>query len=277
MNKKSITIGCVLLFNFNISLFCQNQQSQIQSQISEKNNYTGKYILNIKGSIKKNDPQLPSGNLLLYRINDSLYKIKLRYAGAPPAKNLGIIDDTIIISNNVAIYSSKEDKTCKIKFQFSNNSVKIDQQSQSHAFACGFGRNVHIDGEYIKDITASNTLTPLKAGKIGVTLHWIGWERRGIANITDPKNGFFQIQGKQTDKDSDDFIEIMGILHQSSLTEITFEGIIKTRVSYINKGIVCERKGKYTFVAKPGKKYWRLKEQENCEGNMVVDYIDLYF
>jgi hypothetical protein len=116
----------------------------------------------------------------------------------------------------------------------------------------------------------------LKEGKYGFTLHWISWKKRGIVQIVDNKNGKFQIKGQQKSDTGHDFIEIDGILHQVSSTEMAFEGIIKTSVSYINKGNMCERKGKYTFMAKPGKKYWRLKENKNCEGGMVVDYIDLY-
>ena len=116
----------------------------------------------------------------------------------------------------------------------------------------------------------------LKEGKYGITLHWVSWEKRGIIQITDNKNGEFQIKGEQKSKTDNDFLEIDGKLRQVSSTEIVFEGIIKTSVSYINKGNICERKGRYTFIAKPGKKYWRLKESKNCEGGMVVDYIDLY-
>jgi len=116
----------------------------------------------------------------------------------------------------------------------------------------------------------------LKEGKYGITLQWISWKKRGVVQITDNKNGQFQIYGKQKSESTNDFLEIDGSLQQISPTEILFEGIIKTSVSFINKGNVCERKGKYTFIAKPGKKYWRLKESKNCEGGMVTDYIDLY-
>jgi hypothetical protein len=116
----------------------------------------------------------------------------------------------------------------------------------------------------------------LKEGKYGITLQWISLKKRGVVQITENKNGEFQIKGEQKSKTDNDFLEIDGKLRQVSSKEIVFEGIIKTSVSYINKGNVCERNGRYTFIAKPGKKYWRLKESKNCEGGMVVDYIDLY-
>ena len=238
----------------------------------------GKYILYIKRENNKPELNPPNGRIEISKINDSIFTIKLRYVGAAPAKNLGIIQDQIKIIDNKAIYQPKDDSTCSISFVFFKNSVKIVQQSTSSAFACGFGRNVHIDGEYIK-LKENPTIKPktsLKEGKYGITLQWIGWEIRGVVNITDAKNGFYQIQGKQISDNGKDYLEIVGIVNQVANNQIRFEGKIKSVVSYINQGKVCERNGKFTFIHLPGKKYWRLRESANCEGGMVTDYIDLY-
>lgn len=278
MNILKFSLRLLILISCTSIGFAQNPGQNISNSSSQtvKIQPEGIYHLKIDKNKRESVQNNPSGKIIINKINDSAFAIKLRYTGVSPAKNMGIINDTIIVKNGFATYLSKEDNTCSINFIFTANSVKVEQRSESMAFACGFGRNVHIDGEYIKEKKVSNISSPLKSGKIGITLHWIGWQNRGIANIIDSKNGFFQIQGKQTDRNGNDFIEITGILHQSTPSEIIFEGMIKTRVSYINKGNVCERKGKYTFVAKPGKKYWRLNESNNCEGGMVVDYIDLY-
>jgi hypothetical protein len=274
-------LNIILCAGLALNVFSQNPPSTVVSKPVMNNQIEpeGKYILNVKKEKNSNNLNLPIGKIEIVRFNDSNYKIKLRYVGAAPGKNMGIIDDQINIKNNKAIYQSKDDSTCRIEFSFSANSVKIVQQSTASAFACGFGRNVHIDGEYIKvkEKPASTSLPSIKPGKYGITLQWIGWEKCGVVNITDAKNGFYQIQGKQISDNGKDYLDIVGILHPTSSNEISFEGIIKSRVSFINQGKVCERKGKLTFVHVPGKKYWRLKEAKNCEGGMVVDYIDLYF
>jgi hypothetical protein len=180
--------------------FSQNSPSTAvtKSAMNNQINHEGKYILYVKKDKNNNSLNLPSGKIEIVRFKDSTYKIKLRYVGAAPAKNIGIIDDQINVINNNAIYKSTDDNTCRISFSFSANSVKIVQQSTASAFACGFGRNVHIDGEYIKvkEKPASTSLPSIKPGKYGITLKWIGWEKRGVVDIIDAKNGFYQIQGK---------------------------------------------------------------------------------
>jgi hypothetical protein len=281
MKKILYALALIILSCLHYSAFTQKLPSTTSDSPLIKDSIfpEGKYQLQIKKDKNKNNQQPPSGNIDLIKLDDSIYKIKLRYISAVPGKNLGIINDYLIIKNNKAVYQSNEDSTCRIEFFFSNNSVTIVQHSESSAFACGFGRNVHIDGMYLK-VKEKFTATPppsIRLGKHGITLQWIGWEKQGTATITEAKNGFYQIIGKQLSENGHDYLEIVGILLPVSQTELNFEGIIKTSVSYINQGKICERKGKFTFIAKPGKKYWRLKESQNCEAGMVTDYIDIYF
>ena len=42
-------------------------------------------------------------------------------------------------------------------------------------------------------------------------------------------------------------------------------------------GKPCVKTGRFTFRITGTRKYWRLKEMTNCEGGMLVDYVDVYF
>lgn len=116
----------------------------------------------------------------------------------------------------------------------------------------------------------------LKAGIHNISIQWISFDHPGKAMVTDLKEGSYKIEGKQNG-DQDDYLSINGIIHPLSEKELEFNGIISSKIGIINKGAVCIRKGKYTFIAPSNKKYWRLKEKINCEGGMVTDLIDIQF
>ena len=105
-------------------------------------------------------------------------------------------------------------------------------------------------------------------------LQWI--DGVGKAKITEHE-GRLKIQGKY--QKSEDYIEIDGYLEYVNAKELIFDGIIKSKVSYINSGEECIKDGTYTFKSTKNRKYWRLQEMANCEdnGNGSVDYVDLYF
>ena len=48
-------------------------------------------------------------------------------------------------------------------------------------------------------------------------------------------------------------------------------------IAFVNNGKVCVKNGPLHFRATGTRKYWRLKEKDNCEGGNVVDYFDIYF
>lgn len=121
---------------------------------------------------------------------------------------------------------------------------------------------------------AANTL---REGKHDLTLQWISWDRPGKVMIKKQKDGTYTVKGEQRDAKSGDFVTIDGTLTADSPKELTFNGIIRTQYSNVNGGKVCEKNGTYHFVSKGARKYWRLQEMDNCEGNNVVDYVDIYF
>ncbi|KAA2238998.1 hypothetical protein F0L74_22555 [Chitinophaga agrisoli] len=117
----------------------------------------------------------------------------------------------------------------------------------------------------------------LREGAHNFSLQWIGWENPGKVQITHKSGDLYFVTGEQRSADKADFVTISGTLKVLSAQELLFEGTIQTRYSDINNGQVCDKTGTYHFLAKGERKYWRLQEMDNCGGNSVVDYVDIFF
>lgn len=119
--------------------------------------------------------------------------------------------------------------------------------------------------------------TTLREGAHNFTLQWISWDKPGKVQIRKKSDSTYTVKGEQRDAGSGSFVTIDGTLKVVSASELIFTGNIQSLYENINQGKVCDRTGTYHFLAKGARKYWRLQEMENCEGNNVVDYIDIYF
>ena len=131
-------------------------------------------------------------------------------------------------------------------------------------------------------LASFSTLTaqtvPLRSGKHNLSLQWISWEKMGTVDIGAPdRNGVRNVKGSQRSDANDDYLEIEGTLSEGSARELIFKGTIRSKVAGVNNGQLCEREGTYHFKATGKRKYWRLQEMDNCEGNRVTDYVDIYF
>jgi hypothetical protein len=115
-----------------------------------------------------------------------------------------------------------------------------------------------------------------RVGKHLFALHWISWEKFGSVNIKKINNKKFSIKGSQKD-DKGNYVTIEGILIPVVKGKLSFTGEIVTRTSGNNNGIACTKKGTYTFLCAPDRKYWRFQEMYNCEGGSLVDYVDIFF
>lgn len=116
----------------------------------------------------------------------------------------------------------------------------------------------------------------LREGIHNLTLQWISWDKPGKVHIKKQPDGTYTVKGEQRG-DNGDFVTIDGTLTVVTFSELTFNGKIQTKYNNVNNGEVCDKTGTYHFLAKGARKYWRLQEMDNCEGNNVVDYVDIYF
>lgn len=117
----------------------------------------------------------------------------------------------------------------------------------------------------------------MRTGNHAISIQWIGWEKPGSAILSRVTDGQYYIEGQQNGQTPDEYLRISGTIYPIADTLLHFDGTIESTISNVNAGKPCVRKGKYTFISKARKKYWRLQEMDNCEGGMVKDYIDIYF
>lgn len=129
----------------------------------------------------------------------------------------------------------------------------------------------------VAQVDPPETVQPaIRLGRHDFTLHWISWDRPGKVNIEAAKDGWHPVKGSQRDSRGN-FVTIEGELMVISPLELRFRGNIQSKVETVNNGDTCTRTGEKQFLSTRNRKYWRLQEMDNCEGNRVVDYVDIYF
>ncbi len=115
-------------------------------------------------------------------------------------------------------------------------------------------------------------------GKHMLSLQWLQFMNNmyGNATVTD-KDGVLLLKGEQRAKGKEKgYVTVDGRITEVSSHAFKFNGKIASSVSHINDGKECVRSGDLNFVAKSGRKYWRLQEMQSpC--SEVTDYVDLYF
>jgi hypothetical protein len=100
---------------------------------------------------KSESAKIPSGNLVLLKMEGNKYRFWLDVTIGPPSYNRGETDGTIIFTNDTASFDNTyEDAThpCILKFKIARNTITINSVSTS--FNCGFGNGVNADGDYAK-------------------------------------------------------------------------------------------------------------------------------
>lgn len=109
-------------------------------------------------------------------------------------------------------------------------------------------------------------------GKHQLRLQWLN--SMGTATIYE-ENGILKIVGEHTETDG--FVKVNGEIKYLNDKEFVLIGTVSTKSSIVNNGEVCERSGEFNFKSTKGRQYWRMQQMDNCEGNMVVDYVDIFF
>lgn len=104
-------------------------------------------------------------------------------------------------------------------------------------------------------------------------LQWID-SPPGVARVTEPDKGQLQLDAEQRNKKGD-VATIKGRITKVDAQSFELDGVITTQVSFVNGGKPCTREGRFTFRITGKRKYWRLKQMQNCDGS--VDYLDIFF
>ena len=131
-------------------------------------------------------------------------------------------------------------------------------------------------GSYTFDIKKRPISKELHNRLIGLHKLRLQWLEPKTSTINiEYKNGVYY--GKSEIIRDNDYLYIDGTFEITDANNIYFTGEIREKVSYLNNGQECLRNGTYHFKAYSGRQYWRMQEMANCEGNGVVDYIDIFF
>ena len=121
----------------------------------------------------------------------------------------------------------------------------------------------------VRDRAALETLR----GNAGLTLQWIGWDRRGELEVS--QNGdVVHLDGKQVAPEGKGRLEIEGDVLRIDSNNFIFRGRIEI-TDTPDEGRRCIKDGDSEFAITQGRKYWRMREFEWCD--QLTDYIDIYF
>ncbi len=105
-------------------------------------------------------------------------------------------------------------------------------------------------------------------------LQWISWSKFGRV-VVRQDNGRITLSGAQEDRKNENYIRIDGVISEVAKGQFRFQGTIVYRVTHLNQGRECKRKGTMLFRRRGKRKYWRCMQMDNpCDG--VTDYIDVY-
>lgn len=243
--------------------------------LSAQVDYTGVYYL---GGESKVLAGRPYGRIQVVHLPNQRAFVRMNYISGLQSSNSAAFSEVMQIENGRVVYTTQEDISCKVLLSFTDTGLVVTQSSTAFSFACGFGRNVAVDGIYRK--SKEPAIAPIRVGEHRLSLQWIDAASAGTAILARyTKGSGFTIQGRQilTGYANKDSLSIKGMIYPLSDKELVFDGTIVSQTTMVNKGQPCVRKGVFTFKATQGRKYWRLQQMQNCEGGMVVDYIDLYF
>jgi hypothetical protein len=105
----------------------------------------------------------------------------------------------------------------------------------------------------------------------GITLQWLWHAQRGNLEAKDT-DGLITLDGTQANDEGT--LKIKGAVVSISKDSFTFHGTILI-LDAPDKGRHCDRTGDYEFRITGNRKYWRLRQQEVCDG--LADYVDIYF
>ncbi|MCX2431397.1 MULTISPECIES: hypothetical protein [unclassified Pedobacter] len=124
---------------------------------------------------------------------------------------------------------------------------------------------------------AHSQIKPVRKGWHSFTIQWISFNKTNpgkvyIKSIGDEE---YSIEGEQRDKKTNEYVTIKGTFLNQGRT-LKFNGDIVSKINSINGGQPCTLNGLSIFKASGSRKYWRLQQMLNCDGE-TTDYIDIFF
>ena len=129
-----------------------------------------------------------------------------------------------------------------------------------------------LDAVRATDIRDRTSLERLR-GNTGLTLQWIGWEKRGALEVSQ-RGDVVHLKGSQVAPDGKGRLWLEGDVVKIDAIHFIFRGRIEI-TDTPDAGRNCIKEGDSEFAITQGRKYWRMREFEWCD--QLTDYIDIYF
>ena len=122
------------------------------------------------------------------------------------------------------------------------------------------------------------SLTTLEKKIVGLhmlSLQWIEEPIYGQCKISKEPDGRLRCVGEHISTNHPgDYMKLNGYIEIVDADHLIFEGDIAIKVYHLNGGKEYVRTGRYDFITKPGRKYWRARNLEIID---ATDYFDIYF
>lgn len=107
----------------------------------------------------------------------------------------------------------------------------------------------------------------------GLTLQWIDWDQRGRLSVVD-RDGVLHLSGRQ-DGPNGGYLELDGQVREIGSDYFILDGTISIIATPDRARRCVESRPNWRFAVTQGRKYWRMRTFEWCDG--LTDYIDIYF
>lgn len=183
---------------------------------------------------------------------------------------LGIISLCFISCQQAPRGTSTEDETA-------DSSLTLPQDNVITADTVDIPTGAQDEQPSLNNGASDSTSFEIREGTHYVSLQWISWDELGEAEIEYLGDNKYSIVGEQRNPDNNDYLKINGTLEPISDKKLIFEGIVESQIEHLNQGEPCLKEGPIIFESTKNREYWRMQDMENCEGGMVVDYVDIYF
>jgi len=130
---------------------------------------------------------------------------------------------------------------------------------------------------FLLTLPARSQEKPVRNGLHAFTIQWISFNKNnpGSVNIKPIGKDEYSIEGSQKDGQTNEYVTIKGTFLNKGRT-LKFNGTIISKINSSNGGRPCELTGLFIFKATGVRKYWRLQQMLNCDGE-TTDYIDIFF
>jgi|SRR6185312_1324699 len=117
-------------------------------------NPAGYYSLDSKTILKEGETYGYFGTLKIKQVDSARIFVDLYVCKGAPGYSSGTLQDTLHYKNGIAVYTTTDDNTCVITFNFNTiDGVEVEQKTKDTASGCGFGHGVTASGFYKRIIS----------------------------------------------------------------------------------------------------------------------------